>query len=212
MPDRIARLPQDRRGFPVPWVSCWSSATAMAPNLLEVPVTIQGHSGVAIFGAATCDHVAGDGEPDLANLCVANQIRGMLLRLCDVCGEHVPGNAHFVGSISNTSFRETPLHIECAVYSLQVCPGVATAPGIGVQTCVVYETSPTFLMPGEGSGKGTLGRGELPEGVVEKDFVSVAVACAYMQVTKNPGVCIGVRALPVDPVVRTREAFLEEFR
>lgn len=203
MPDRIAQLPRDKRGFPVPWVSCWTSGEH---GVGELTVTT-GIFGVSLAGAV-CDHIAGEGLPDLANLCSGNQIKGMTERRCDVCGDVIDeGPLHFVGSVDNTSFREPPLHLECAVYSLQVCPGISTAPGVGVVVTGSYEMHPEMMLPdfNGGSVEGIPGvKREIMRGFPE--------AVAYMQLTQVPGVCMGVHAIPRNPVRILREHFLEEFR
>lgn len=190
MPARVAALPQDRRGFPVPWVSCWSSCGKLVPAELELqegPYTL-------LVTAATCDHVAGEGTPQLAGLCVGNQIRGMIDRLCDVCGERIEGEAHFIGQMANEWFRECACHTECAVYSLQVCPGISTGAGVGVQSCQDYRLTPRFLHP---------------EG--EREYDSFVISATLMNAARLPGVLVGVHGRPIDPTVRTRTQFLEEY-
>jgi len=194
MPDRVARLPQDKRGFPVPWISCWShEGSRMRPE----PMTIHrdGYS-VEIMGAS-CTHVAGQGTPDIANLCAGRQVQGMTQRRCDVCGDPIDGTCHFVGQVRNEWFRETPLHLECAVYSLQVCPGISTGAGVGVQSCEAYDIMPVFL---RSDGEG---------GTEEQQYPDFATAVMAMQITGLPGVLISCHAQPVAPIIALREEFLE---
>jgi hypothetical protein len=51
---------------------------------------------------------------------------------------------HFLGGIEMPYFWEPPLHEECAVYSLQVCPGITRRPGMGVHVCDEYELFDKF--------------------------------------------------------------------
>lgn len=204
MPDRIARLPRDKRGFPVPWVSCWGD-TSHGVGQVQVTFTDPslGQVMTEIAGAA-CDHVAGEGVPDLAKLCSGNQIIGMTQRRCDVCGDEIDGTLHFVGATDNEVFCEPPLHLECAVYSLQVCPGISTRPGVGVVVCEGYDMQPEFMvraMPGEESDPG------LP-GVRRVIFRGFVEAVTYMRMSQAPGVCMAVHAVPKEPTRISREDFL----
>lgn len=203
MPDRIARLARDKRGFPVPWVSCWGSGTQHGPG--QMRINLGGGLGVEVMGA-TCEHVAGVGEPDLANLCSGNQIIGMTQRRCDVCGDVIDGPLHFVGAIDNAWFREPPLHLECAVYSLQVCPGISTKPGVGVVIADSYTMQPEFMLARLADEP--VDDFEFPW-VKRETFKGFVEAVTYMQLTGSPGVCMGIHAIPTDPIRITREQFLE---
>lgn len=130
MPPRIAALPRDKRGFPVPWVSEWSTPED------ETGERSWHERWVPKYDAALayCTHVDGQGEPDLGNLCAVRQIIGMDERRCDVCGGRVNRTAWFMGAKMLTpgegnvlnGFRETPMHLECVLYAGQVCPGMVT--------------------------------------------------------------------------------------
>lgn len=194
MPDRVARLPRDKRGFPVPWISCWThDESRLRPE--EVLIDCNGYS-VEIM-AASCTHVAGQGVPDLANLCAARQVEGMTQRRCDVCGDPIDGTCHFIGQLKNEWFREAALHEECATYSLRVCPGISTGDGVGVQSCASYDITPVFIRP-DGLG-----------GTEEQPYASFALAVLSMQITKTPGVLIACHARPIRPLVTTREEWLD---
>lgn len=122
MPRQIAALHRDRRGFPVPWISDWSS-NQEKPSLVE---------GDRRFGAwlGKCPHVDGEGEPNLGALCPTRQIKGMIERRCDVCGDHMPKRLYWMGNqeLVTSGYRECPLHLDCLLYSGQVCPGMTTKP------------------------------------------------------------------------------------
>lgn len=138
MPPAVAALPRDKRGFPVPWVSCWEPAHW---NIEEHPQ----------YGAlvGSCDHVDGVGDPMLGNLCPAKQLSGMLKRLCDVCGVVVGRNAYFLGNevLVQRGYRELPVHRECALYAGQVCPGLITPAkrdGVWVAKARTYRMRPVY--------------------------------------------------------------------
>lgn len=194
MPDRIARLPRDKRGFPVPSISCWNSDSS---KLQAEPMQIDGDGYTVEIMAATCTHVAGEGVPDLANLCAGKQVSMMVQRRCDVCDDPIDGICHFIGQIRNEWFREAPLHEECATYSLRVCPGISTGDGVGVQSCASYDITPVFLRP-DGMG-----------GTEEQPYESFALAVMAMQITQLPGVLIACHARPINPLVMSREEWLE---
>ncbi len=125
MPPRIAALPKDKRGFPVPWISDWEDGAVDAEG--RAWTITEGHP---IYGTYTsaCTHTDGVGEPNLGALCAPRQIQGMIQRLCDVCGVKVGKTAFFMGneSLVETGYYELPLHLECALYAGQVCPGLVT--------------------------------------------------------------------------------------
>lgn len=127
MPPRIAALPRDRRGFPVPWISDWEDDAVDHGKAWSLT---EGHPVYGTYTSA-CIHVDGVGEPNLGALCAPRQIQGMVDRLCDVCGVKVGKTAFFMGgeACKDTGFFELPLHLECALYAGQVCPGLVTKAG-----------------------------------------------------------------------------------
>lgn len=117
MPDQIARLPRDHRGFPVPYVSDWS------------------HEGSGMIDTGRvmlndCNCTIGKGVPDLGHQCPVRQRECMTRRKCEVCGQKIPPNAMvaFMGGLDSNSFTEPCMHIECAHYSASVCPGIRSKP------------------------------------------------------------------------------------
>lgn len=158
MPTAVAKLPRDKRGFPVPWVSEWH------PDDARIGYLRWGHpNGVTVETAfADCECEIGVGEPNLGALCTKRQIKGMLERLCDVCGEFIPaGPVYFIGGAfigmdGATGFRECGLHYECALYSARVCPGITTKgdkPSIHVANA--YALQPEFLRQDKSTPDGT---------------------------------------------------------
>ncbi len=139
MPPAVAALPRDKRGFPVPWVSCWEPA--------KWEITMHSTYGAMI---GSCAHVDGVGDPMLGNLCPAKQLSGMLGRLCDVCGRLIGRNAYFLGNkaLVERGYRELPVHKECALYAGQVCPGLITPAkidGVWVSKARTYSMRPVYL-------------------------------------------------------------------
>ena len=148
MPPAVAALPRDKRGFPVPWVSEWDPG--------HWNITMHPRHGAMV---GSCDHVDGVGTPHLGNLCAARQVQGMLKRLCDVCGQKIDGFCYFMGSTSlvTDGYRELPVHLECALYAGQVCPGLVTPARqerIAVAECLTYRIEPgRIVAPDDGSGR-----------------------------------------------------------
>lgn len=127
MPPRIAALPRDKRGFPVPWISDWETETEVVDERGMAWHIEQGHPEWGDY-VEYCTHEDGVGEPNLGALCAPRQLHGMLNRLCDVCGVKVGKTAFFMGAkdLHTQGYRELPLHLECALYAGQVCPGLVT--------------------------------------------------------------------------------------
>lgn len=104
MPDRIARLPRDRRGFPVPWFVTWYKDGEPCPT--------------------------GEGEPDFRvadqdKMARAVNLRKFGHRLCWVCGGAMGKHLAFViGPMCaiNRTISEPPSHFECAEFSAKACP------------------------------------------------------------------------------------------
>jgi hypothetical protein len=101
---------------------------------------------------AGCSHSeTEDGVPNLGALCPGKQVRGMLERLCDVCGRTIGRNAFFMGGVESLAegggYRELPVHRECGVYAGQVCPGLITGARrdhIRVAKCRTYTMQPSY--------------------------------------------------------------------
>jgi hypothetical protein len=102
MPERIARLPRDHRGYPVPWFVAWLDADG-------APVEI------------------GHGTPDFRVIrpgAMASALRGA----CWICGGRLGANRTFViGPMCavNRNSAEPPSHHACAHYAARACPFLA---------------------------------------------------------------------------------------
>jgi len=124
MPPRIARLPRDKRGFPCPFVSEWDSGI----------VDDDGHRWKAtvspVFGRylSSCVDTIGVGTPKLGNLCAPTAIRCVDRRICATCGTRVNGKIAFLGGqrLHEEGYSEPGVHLQCALYAGQVCPGLVT--------------------------------------------------------------------------------------
>ena len=100
-PKRIARLPKDVRGFPVPWFVSWVS------NGEECPPAMPG------------------AEPDFRVIHRDARERAWKKSLCWICGE--PMGVHKVYVIGpmcvvNRTTMEPANHRECAEYAARACP------------------------------------------------------------------------------------------
>jgi hypothetical protein len=99
MPQRIAKLPRDHRGYPVPWFVQWFKDS--------VPV------------------MPGEGEPDFRVIDTAKFNRCLAVPRCWVCGEGM--GRHKVSIIGpmcavNRVISEPQSHRSCAEFSVQACP------------------------------------------------------------------------------------------
>lgn len=190
MPPAVRNLPRDKRGFPVPWVSEWE------PGEASVELLRWEHPGIHIqMPYAHCSDEIGVGEPNLGALCPKRQIKGMLERLCDVCGEFIPAGpiyflgAGFIGDDGTTGFRECGLHYECALYSAQVCPGLITK---GDEP-IVHEALAYHLQPE------VMQRDSRAPDVTNTIFDSFQDPNLHMLSRIEPIVLLGVYAVPINP-------------
>ncbi len=93
VPARVAALPVDERGYPIPHTVKWI-----------------------------------DGKPDFRVIDPEKWHKAVRLRCCSLCGQSLGARMAFVGgekSIANRLFVDPPMHRDCAIYALQVCPFLA---------------------------------------------------------------------------------------
>jgi hypothetical protein len=100
-PDRIARLPKDARGYPIPWFVAWFK---------DGREVARGEPGAL---------------PDFRVLASGKREAAVKKRLCWVCGE--PLGVHQVFPVGpmctvNRTTMEPPCHRVCAEYSVRACP------------------------------------------------------------------------------------------
>lgn len=100
MPANVARLPRDRRGYPVPWFVAWLDDDGAA-----VP--------------------AGEGTPDFRVMKPFAVVAAVGQSLCWVCGRRLGRHAAYVVgpmcAVNRTS-AEPPSHRDCAEYAARACP------------------------------------------------------------------------------------------
>lgn len=104
-PIRIACLPKDERGYPVPWFVAW---------FLE---------------GGECDRTIAGARPDFRILGSGKRERAVRRNLCWICGE--PLGVHQVFAIGpmcavNRTTMEPPGHRVCIEYSVKACPFLTT--------------------------------------------------------------------------------------
>jgi hypothetical protein len=84
------------------------------------------------------------GAPVLKLVDTEKSVRCMIERRCQTCGFDLApdDNIVFVGFRGDTAFKEPPIHLECAVYSLGMCPALVTrerSENLLVVVCRDYE-------------------------------------------------------------------------
>jgi hypothetical protein len=100
-PARIARLPRDARGYPVPWFLAWMSM------------------------GEECDPAMPGAEPDFRVIKRGARERAWEHRKCWICGDHLGVHRIYViGPMCcvNRVTMEPPCHRECAEYAAISCP------------------------------------------------------------------------------------------
>jgi hypothetical protein len=100
MPPRIARLPKDDRGYPVPWFICW------------------------VKDGKPC--AAGEGEPDFRVIAPGKLRQAYTQGKCWICGGSMMGHSKVfvIGPmcVVNRVTSEPPSHRECAEFAATACP------------------------------------------------------------------------------------------
>jgi hypothetical protein len=137
LPPQIEALPKEpKRGFPIPYVAEWSH---------DGDYDLEIRNGYAVM---TCSCKIGVGVPDLGNQCPVRQRQCMSLTICGACGETITeGTYYFLGGSSLKYFVEPALHEECALYSIQVCPGITRREHMSVVECEEYKLYDRFEVP-----------------------------------------------------------------
>lgn len=131
MPVQIAALPRERKGFPIPYVAEWQHSE-------NPPHTLEENGNILRMD---CDCIVGVGEPELGKQCPTRQRECMSERKCQVCSYPIGVDADcaLLGGEEIETYIEPALHIECARYSLLVCPGITRRPGMSIHICREYE-------------------------------------------------------------------------
>jgi hypothetical protein len=92
----------------------------MPERIKRLPVAANGYP-IPFFVAIV------EGKPDFRVACELKRVRCRRENLCWVCGEPLTWWVGFVGgplSIKNRHFSDGPMHLECAEFSLRVCPHI----------------------------------------------------------------------------------------
>lgn len=100
IPERILALPRDHRGYPVPFFAVWKDEAGKPTD-------------------------PGQGKPDLTIADGRAAGRCAARRVCWICAQPLGYWLAFVGgpeSCKNRAFSDGPMHEECALFSVQVCP------------------------------------------------------------------------------------------
>lgn len=143
VPDDIDVLPKDRKGFPIPYVAEWSNHR----DRDDYTSLMEQSDNHAIL---MCSCERGEGEPILGHQCPMRQRECMVERRCQVCSLEIPEDedCYFLGGAEIDVFWEPPLHFQCALYSMQVCPGITRRRGLFVTTSRQYALFDRFEFAG----------------------------------------------------------------
>jgi hypothetical protein len=100
MPSRIAALPRDERGYPVPWFVAWMKDGELRPP--------------------------GEGEPDFRIVAPKKLWTAYRKKLCWICGGKMSdrGYVHVIGPmcVVNRVTSEPSSHRDCATFAAKACP------------------------------------------------------------------------------------------
>jgi len=84
--------------------------------------------------------IRADGTPDFRVLDHERVQRALRVRLCSMCGGSMGRHIYFIGGplcVSNGYFYDPPMHRECALYALQICPHLARSKGRYIEPATV---------------------------------------------------------------------------
>ena len=120
MPPQIDVLPRDDRGYPVPYISDWTSR--------EPDPVITTHPQLGRIADCGCRITRG--EPILGEPCLRRARKCVREQLCSTCG----GDLRYPGTMvwpsmfgdEGSMFTEPANHPECLAWALKVCPFLVT--------------------------------------------------------------------------------------
>lgn len=109
------------------------------------------HKG--LFVAANV-RMAASGEPLFGQVNSDWVMEAMIRRLCQLCGQHISDRVPvvFPGGSEVYKYSEAPLHVECARYSMLVCPRILSVRDTFIfHVCKTYDVIhlPALARPGE---------------------------------------------------------------
>lgn len=127
IPEQVAALARDARGYPIPFVAEWDGEdgpTTRGVREMTLECGDLRWDGPVLWP----DEPDGTGTPQLGKVHPTRQLRCHAEGLCGVCGLPLGEPRIYVGGLVDPqTYTEAPIHAECARYSLQVCPGLLGA-------------------------------------------------------------------------------------
>lgn len=131
MPPRVAELPRNSAGRPVPGNIAWHGVDDDGSILLTRSPELGGH--------ITCRCTPGLGTPAFGEQCPVRQREFMTRRRCGLCTKYIATTEQlaFIGETNAAYYLEPPLHLSCAAYALQVCPRLHAA-GDRIEVCLTH--------------------------------------------------------------------------
>lgn len=119
MPEAIAALPRDTRGYPIPYVADWTSRSELL--IITHP---------QLGSVADCSCRIGHGEPILGEPCLKRARECAKDRLCSTCGRTLAWNMVMAWPSAADDvaplFTEPANHSDCLAWALRACPFLVT--------------------------------------------------------------------------------------
>lgn len=188
MPSRVARLPRNSAGLPVPGNIVWCPADDDGSILVTKSDELGGH--------ITCQCTPGRGTPAFGEQCPVRQRQFMTQRRCGLCTQDIAATEQlaFIGETDAQYYLEPPLHHSCAAYALQVCPRLhAAGESIEVALTQTYELAEDRIT------------GMTPEGELRRAMFPLGDP-----LSRHLGILEFYLAFPVSPTRLTGPAWLAE--
>jgi hypothetical protein len=128
VPKRLAHLPVDKRGFPIPYVAEDSAPSPEGKMDIEV-LDLRPWGGPKEVPSMNKLNKKPSGYRPLGKLNPGRQRYCGMFRKCGVCGRQINATEPVVliggAELVHTGFREPFTHMVCAVFSLYACPGIS---------------------------------------------------------------------------------------
>ncbi|MBV9024497.1 MAG: hypothetical protein JO362_12075 [Streptomycetaceae bacterium] len=122
MPPRVARMPRNSAGRPVPGNTPWYETADK-----DGPMAVRRSADLGVHVACLCE--PGRGIPAFGDQCPYRQRQFMAQRRCAICTTSIKPTSRllFIGGPGASFYIEPPVHARCAAYALQVCPVLSAA-------------------------------------------------------------------------------------
>ncbi len=122
MPPRVARMPRNSAGRPVPGNTPWYETADK-----DGPMAVRRSTDLGAHVACWCE--PGRGTPAFGDQCPHRQRQFMSQRRCGICTTPIKPTSQllFIGDPRAPFYIEPPAHGRCAAYALQVCPVLSAA-------------------------------------------------------------------------------------